>query len=551
MVTACRYIPSARNDNAVSSRHDLLHTGSMETRGPLPGNAPVSVTRTDTATSAWQVGQILRAVPLSGTPGGQTQLLIGNQLVQGQSPIPLPAGQPVSLQVESLVPQPLLRILPAPGADPVADAIRTILPRQGALSPLLSNLAQLGNARPAVLPPLLQALSRTLLRQLPDSRSVSTAPGLRQAVAQAGLFMEAKLGNARGGGRVDLGTDLKANLLRLVHLVRNWPGVQGTSAASPRAAPASPAPLPTAPTAAPAPATTAGPPAASHPQVPLSPVTTAAPVLAGTSPAPAPGRTPTAPGPAPGGTQPPPLPPGQSGTPAPATLARGLRAAVPLPGGSQGPATPPAAMPVTPASALARVLSIANTGFALHAPPPLRGQPPQPQARIQASLQAQMPAALLRSELLQQAEASVARVQLSQLASLPQGRDTGLEWLLDLPVRRGEETDVWSLGIRRDDQAGGRGQHTGGPLWTVQLAFDLPGLGPMQARVSLRGEQVSTWFWATREEALPLLQQHLQELRRELEGSGLQVAELHCLRGPMPEAAGTGKPRPPILDERV
>jgi hypothetical protein len=208
-------------------------------------------------------------------------------------------------------------------------------------------------------------------------------------------------------------------------------------------------------------------------------------------------------------------------------------------------------MPVTPASALARVLSIANTGFALHAPPPLRGQPPQPQARIQASLQAQMPAALLRSELLQQAEASVARVQLSQLASLPQGRDTGLEWLLDLPVRRGEETDVWSLGIRRDDQAGGRGQHTGGPLWTVQLAFDLPGLGPMQARVSLRGEQVSTWFWATREEALPLLQQHLQALRRELEGSGLQVAELHCLRGPMPEAAGTGKPRPPILDERV
>jgi hypothetical protein len=174
-----------------------------------------------------------------------------------------------------------------------------------------------------------------------------------------------------------------------------------------------------------------------------------------------------------------------------------------------------------------------------------------PQVRGQASLQAQLPAALLRTELLQQAEASVARVQLSQLASLPQGREAGMEWLLDLPVRRGEDTDVWTLGIRRDHEQGGRDQEGQEPLWTVQLAFDLPGLGPMQARVSLRGEQVSTWFWTTQEAALPLLQAHLQELRRELEASGLRVAELHCLRGTIPGNADAAAARQPILDERV
>jgi hypothetical protein len=184
-------------------------------------------------------------------------------------------------------------------------------------------------------------------------------------------------------------------------------------------------------------------------------------------------------------------------------------------------------------------------------PPPLRGQPPSPQARTAASLQALQPAAQLRSELLQQAEASVARLQLNQLASLPQGRESGMEWLLDLPVRRGEDTVVWSLGIRRDESQGGSDQEAQGPLWTVQLAFDLPGLGPMQARVSLRGEQVSTWFWATREAALPLLQGHLQELRRGLEASGLQVGELHCLQGSMPGPADATTVRRPILDERV
>lgn len=526
----------------------------METSGPLPGSPPVSAPRPDATTSAWQVGQILRAITLSSSPDGQTQLRIGNQVVQGQSPIPLPAGQPVSLQVESLAPQPLLRILMAPGADPVGDAIRTILPRQGALAPLLSNLAQLGNARPAVLPPLVQELSRTLLRQLPDTRAVGTASGLRQAVAQSGLFLEARLLAARDSGRVNLGVDLKANLMRLVQLVRNWPGVQsdtgaGTRPATPAAS--APTPLPATPAGSAAtPATPAPGPAPTAMPSPLQGLAVPTPA----TPASAPGLPPVPPG----MTVPAGQPPSQAGNPAqgntatPATLARGMRAATPLPAAAgQGTPTVPVAPTTTPASALSRVLLMASTGFPPYPPPPLRGQPPQPQARAQASLQAQMPTSLLRSELLQQTEASVARLQLSQLASLPQGRDTGQEWLFDLPVRRGEETDVWSLSIRHDDPSGSRSQEVQGPLWTVQLAFDLPGLGPMQARVSLRGEQVSTWFWATRDEALPLLQQHLQELRRELEASGLRVGELHCLRGRMPEAAGRSGPRPPIVDERA
>ncbi|HSJ47354.1 MAG TPA: flagellar hook-length control protein FliK [Gammaproteobacteria bacterium] len=521
----------------------------METRGPLSGNIPVSSARPDAVSSAWQVGQILRGTVLSSSPGGQALLQVGTQTLQGQSPIPLTAGQTVSLQVEGLTPLPQLRILPTPGADPVGDAIRTLLPKQGSLAPLLNNLAQLGNVRPTVLPPLVQELSRSLLRQLPDTRSVSTAPGLRQAVSRSGLFLEARLLTARDSGRVNLNADLKGNLMRLVQLVRNWPGVSGDSSRGAPGATRGPAsgmapPLPLPPSASsppPGQVTTPLPPLATPP---LPTPATAPPLPPGTSIQPAPG-SPSGQAPAAGQAL------GGTDSAAPATLARGLRAATPLPAGAAPSSGPPANPTAVPASALARVLLTSGQPVPLPPPPPLRGQPPHPQTRGAASLQAQQPAPLLRAELLQQAEASVARLQLSQLASLPQSRDTGLEWLLDLPVRRGEETDVWSLGIRRDEPQGSRDQERQGPLWTVQLAFDLPGLGPMQARVSLRGQQVSTWFWATREDTMPLLQDHLQELRRELEASGLQVAQLHCLRGSMPgnpEAAAT---RDPILDERV
>ncbi|MCW9058300.1 MAG: flagellar hook-length control protein FliK [Gammaproteobacteria bacterium] len=522
----------------------MLHTEAMETRGPLSGNIPVSSARPNAVSSAWQVGQILRGTVLSSSPGGQALLQVGTQTLQGQSPIPLAAGQTVSLQVDGLTPLPQLRILPTSGTDPVGDAIRNLLPKQGSLAPLLNNLVQLGNARPTVLPPLLQELSRSLLRQLPDTRSVSTAPGLRQAVSQSGLFLEARLLASRDSGRVDLNADLKTNLMRLVQLVRNWPGVSGDSTAgsrgTPGTTPGAAPPLPLPPGASPpAPGQVATPlPALVTPPLPTP--ATVPPLPPGTSAPPAPG---TATGQTPAA--------GQTIGGNPATLARGLRAAAALPAGAAPSAGPPANPAATPASALARVWLTGGQPMPLPPPPPLRGQPPHAQARGVASLQAQLPAPLLRAELLQQAEASVARLQISQLASLPQSRDTGLEWLLDLPVRRGEETDVWSLGIRRDESRGGRDQEQQGPLWTVQLAFDLPGLGPMQARVSLRGEQVSTWFWATREDTMPLLQDHLQELRRELEASGLQVDQLHCLRGSMPgnpEAAAT---RDPILDERV
>jgi hypothetical protein len=142
--------------------------------------------------------------------------------------------------------------------------------------------------------------------------------------------------------------------------------------------------------------------------------------------------------------------------------------------------------------------------------------------------------------LLQQAEAALARIQLHQLAALPREGERGLlEWLFELPIRRGEDLDLWSMRIfsqHRQQQQESRQQ---GRSWSVQLAFELPGLGSMQVQVQLAGDRVSTRFWAEHQDTLPLLRRHMHELRRALSEAGLDVGELECQAGPRPAVKST------------
>lgn len=486
----------------------------MEPTGPAPPRAPARTSGVASSAPRWQLGQVLKATALADTRNGQTPLQIGRQLVQAESPVPLQRGQQLSLQVSSLTDLPVLRILSGLGANPLAEAIRSALPRQDSLAPLLANLVQAANNRQLNLPPLIARGAQQLVQQLPDPRQLSQPEGLKRALAQSGIFLEGQLARDGALRGVELSRDFKANLLRLIRLVRSWPGAQPrgplppATASSPGAGPSGPA----APNAAP----------------PSAPV-------AGTSPPAPPSPLQAGPGPAPSAAA--------EGEPpaSPATLARGLKAAATTPsaaassprGAPSAPSTvPTAGGPATPSTPDAQ----------RPAPPPLRGQAPLPQTAPAANLQRLELAGLLRPELQRQVESALARLQLNQLASVPRDRDSGMEWLLEVPVRRGEETDLWSLRIRRDEGGRGRGEAPAPPLWSVQLAFDLPGLGPMQARVALQGEQVSTWFWAQREQAVPLLEDHLQELRQGLEGAGLQVGELVCHLGQMPT------PRPSAAD---
>lgn len=178
-----------------------------------------------------------------------------------------------------------------------------------------------------------------------------------------------------------------------------------------------------------------------------------------------------------------------------------------------------------------------------------RGMPPLPVPLAALAQLAKSGAPLTAQELLRHVEGALARVQLNQLSSLPVERQLAPEWLIELPVRRDTQTDIWSLRISRDPDGDKDTVPGTAPDWTVMLAFDLPGLGPMQTRVSLRGDRVTAQFFSQTQGMLPVISEHLPLLQARLQQVGLQVDDLSCHHGQIPAPASPPKTR--ILDERV
>ncbi len=457
-------------------RH-LRSKGTMAINTPptgpgLPLTATPPVTRS-AALSTWRVGQILAATVIANPQPGVADLRIGSLRVKAQTGgLSLTPGQSLRLEVASLKQMPVLRLLGLMQQNPLQQMLREVLPRQQPLPLLFTALARLIMPTPTTLQrspnlaPEIFTLARNLLETLPSTARVSSADGLRQAIRDSGLFLEAKLAQAAASNvrPTELAHDFKANLLRLVQALRD--NAANSAPAATRA----------------------------HP-------------LLGTGGAPA---TPTRPAPAP--------------VALPAALAATLASAVPT------------ATRLSPGS-------LPDPGAPLQ-----RGQPPQPPVPLAQLIKGQE-LALTQAQLQRFAEGALARVQLHQLSSLPQERMPLPEWLIELPLRRDGETDVWNFRIGRDAERERKTPDDATPAWSVMLAFDLPGVGPMQSRVTLRGDRVTAQFFSRIQGVLPLVMEHLPMLQARLRQVGLSVDELTCHHGEIPKPQAPPPTR--ILDERV
>lgn len=526
----------------------------MEPSGPTSGIPPTQTSPQRPVSLPLQVGQQLLATVLDNS-AGKILLAIGHRQLSAESSLPFERGQALTLQVSSLGKQPVLRVITALQESPIAMAVRALLPRYGASTPLLASLSQLAQAPQAPVPPLVREAARALLRQLPEVATLSTPRGVKTAVQHSGGFLESHL--ARAGQTTSTGliinSDYKANLVRLVQLLRQWPGSSNQAPTLQKPAGEPTAARPTAPvTPTPSP-TSAGnrvlsqPPGASPqpgaplPSTPLNPPTSppspAPPTSATTHSTMDPQSTPA--------TKPKP-----QSTP-PQTIQRAIQNSATPATARLAPATTPAATGTlaTPTGSSQAANPLTPTA-GLNPPPPFSGIVPTPQASVQASLDLLNRLGNLRLDLLQQTEAALARVHLNQLASLPrEGEHRLVEWLFDIPVRRGNDVDFWSARLFRDTDGDTKARDTAPAQWSVQLAFDLPGLGPMQAQINLHGERVSTHFWATREETLPLVHGNLKALRRNMLEVGLEVGDIDCRLGAIPETPGRNQA--PLIREKV
>lgn len=468
----------------------------------------------------WQVGTILQAVTKSPSQNGQVTLQLGGQTLEAKTPVPLQAGQPLTLEVIKQGQLPLLRILPS-ATNITEQAMRQALPRQDSLTPLLANLTQLtaGTPRETLPATLLQAM-RSFLKILPESRQLTSAEGLRRSLQNSGIFLESRLRSASGSSTPALQQDLKAGLLRLQQNVQD-------AYRSLVKAPAAKAVAGQTTTSA-----------SSYPQGGSAPSTGATPGTPASS---------------------------DSSRPAGAEkLVATMVRDTALPARADPLASRPQQSPLAANPGSTQAPTAGYVGYSLdqllrtvpfaseHTPPLLRNGQLQAQSRAEASLAQQETLTRIFATLLKDADSSLARVQLSQLGSQPTETDQRQIWLLELPIRKEDAIDLFQFRIERE-QSGKQGQGAQeGDRWTMRFAFALQGLGPVYARISILADTVSTTLWVEEEETIRLFNQHRQTLEQSLIRAGLVIDQFAFIKGvPSGDSSFTGTGTEQMLNEQA
>ena len=433
----------------------------------------------------WRVGQVLEAVALNKSSAERLQLRIGNLELQARTQAPIQAGDRVLLKVLSAGNTPTLQVVPATvatgtAAEIVNQALRQLLPRQLPTERVLTNLLAALNQdqQRAQLPVQTRGLIETLLARIPRAEKLVEHTRLQQLVTESGLFRE----QHRQQGQANQGGDIKQALIQLARQLGTPQSTQGAVRA-----PGS--------------------------QLAGSSGSGGSEVNASNS-----GSTTTA-------------PPGVGNT---------ARAAPAIPSTVAGsPGTPTVA---TTAAAPAGTPT-ASTGPANATAP---GQPqPQPQSPQQAQQLAQQAVDGARQsagdellikasqpslqELHRMVEGGIARILLQQAQSLPQPNQDGVRWVFELPYRQGDEYHSLPMVIEREAQNDEPDALP--PGWRVELSFELPELGVVQAKVLVRGSKISASLWAERETVAQLADAELPVLENALAATGLEVGALVCRQG--------------------
>ena len=162
---------------------------------------PSRSTPHETAATSWRPGQLLPAQISSSGEGRGLQLQLPQQppipLRSGTlfgGALPLAAGDSVTLRVEAVGERTTLTLVqPRVEQQITQQALRQLLPRQEPLVPLLHELEALSPAELERLPPPLRQAIKGVLMMARTPEQLADAAGLRDAIANAGMFLEARL----------------------------------------------------------------------------------------------------------------------------------------------------------------------------------------------------------------------------------------------------------------------------------------------------------------------------------------------------------------------
>lgn len=142
--------------------------------------------------------------------------------------------------------------------------------------------------------------------------------------------------------------------------------------------------------------------------------------------------------------------------------------------------------------------------------PPRRDGPLAPQPSVEPSLSPGEKPLAIAETLLDQTEAALDRIKLTQYASLPleparqDGTQAAQRWLAEIPLAFQQGISMLPLQVERDPPRRDA-QGASLPIWRIRFALDVEPMGPLQGVVTLQGRDVGVSIWAEREETSQLL----------------------------------------------
>ena len=154
-------------------------------------------------------------------------------------------------------------------------------------------------------------------------------------------------------------------------------------------------------------------------------------------------------------------------------------------------------------------------------------QPNHPPAE-QASLQNITQREEAMQTFLRQIESSLTHLQQTQLQNLSESQAGRPLWLMELPIKDGQDIDLFELRISQEESSQTEGEIK--KVWNVTLQFDLSRLGKIKTHIKMQNDFISAQFFSEKAEVLSLFQENFDFLRSRLNYNGLNVGNIECAK---------------------
>ncbi|OXE37159.1 MAG: hypothetical protein CGW95_03160 [Phenylobacterium zucineum] len=164
-----------------------------------------------------------------------------------------------------------------------------------------------------------------------------------------------------------------------------------------------------------------------------------------------------------------------------------------------------------------------RTTGAVRPPPPYFGGPISGQPAYSQIPDPDVSTEARQQRLADAVDGALARIELEQIASLPQKESDPTVWRFETPVATPQGTTIAQCEIQREDH----GHRTGASslaIWRVRFALNLDPFGPIEAHLHLTGIHLGVALWVQKREAADILTAQASNLSGGLAGTGLEVA---------------------------